>query len=182
MQKETARELDRIIEAAAAGLFAAHDWPVRRRSYEGSSPEPGDASIVASIGFSGDTLCGALALGGTATAFAASLPPEVAREAAREPDRGLLQDWAGELSNQLLGRTKNKLACYGVDVRISVPIIVTGRALHLASGPGERRRYAFEGRDGVVWAALDVLVPPELVLVEGEAPSAGMEEGAFEMF
>ncbi len=74
MQKETARELDRIIEAAAAGLFAAHDWPVRRRSYEGSSPEPGDASIVASIGFSGDTLCGALALGGTATAFAASLP------------------------------------------------------------------------------------------------------------
>ena len=40
-----------------------------------------------------------------------------------------LQDWIGELSNQLLGRLKNKLIPYGCELTLGVPAVIQGSQL-----------------------------------------------------
>lgn len=42
-------------------------------------------------------------------------------------------DWLGELGNQLGGRLKNKMACYGLSPTLSTPVVVSGIGLALSS-------------------------------------------------
>merc|ERR1712146_853533 len=42
-------------------------------------------------------------------------------------------DWIGELANQLLGRLKNKLLSWNVEVALSTPVLVHGAQLSIAS-------------------------------------------------
>lgn len=40
-----------------------------------------------------------------------------------------IQDWIGELSNQLLGRLKNKLLPYGCELTLGIPTVIQGTQL-----------------------------------------------------
>lgn len=46
-----------------------------------------------------------------------------------QPPRSALLDWAGELTNQLLGRFKNKMLAHGLDFQLGVPVTVAGENL-----------------------------------------------------
>ncbi len=49
---------------------------------------------------------------------------------------GLERDWTGELANQLLGRVKNQLRMFGVNVSTDVPTVVDGDQLSIESLEG----------------------------------------------
>lgn len=91
--------------------------------------EPGtdglDNMVAASIGMSGPGLRGALVLMARISFFGASYP----LRGAGPPDDEALADWAGEMSNLILGGLRNRLAVRGIDFSLSTPTVVHG--LHL---------------------------------------------------
>lgn len=177
MRHETAQELDQLIESCTTSLFDAHNWSVR--SCATAMRESMDRSIVASIGFSGDVLRGALLMSASQEAFRKSVPPEVTVPGTRDA----LFDWAGELLNQLLGRFKNQLGRYRVDVLASTPVVVFGQELsHVLGGPMYRRDYAFASQTGTVGVTLAMIVPEDFVLTISDETSGGIAEGEIELF
>jgi CheY-specific phosphatase CheX len=80
--------------------------------------------LTSVIGFAGHGVAGALALWASngSIAFLA----EVAHAQSAE-------DWLGELSNQLLGRIKRKLAPYGAVFDLGTPVVVAGEKLRVMS-------------------------------------------------
>src|SRR5207237_7934785 len=114
--------------------------------------EPGilpthDIAYAGVIGFTGTVLRGTLVLAPTRTLLERShmgMPCE-------------FRDWAGELANQLMGRIKNQLRTYDVEVHVTTPVIIKGQ--YLASVPrGEQSLHTFAASPGnvSVWLAADV--------------------------
>jgi hypothetical protein len=83
---------------------------------------PREETLVAAIGFRSPCLSGELVLLAPPSFVEVVLPREV-RE--RRPSARIAADWVGELANQLVGRLKNKLLGYGVDVALGTPRAVT---------------------------------------------------------
>lgn len=108
--------IDNILFAATTGLFKAYGLPLTE------APASGDgaaAPLCAVIGFSGKALTGALMI-------ATDLEPiESSRPTPQTTDR----DWIAELSNQLLGRVKNRLLGFGVEVYATTPIVLRGERI-----------------------------------------------------
>jgi chemotaxis protein CheX len=88
----------------------------------------GDDTIVASVGLAGQDFRGALIVHAPPEFFARSYPPSLNRVQVSE---AAMIDWAGEISNQLLGRLKNRLGRLGLDFAISTPTVVRGDNLTL---------------------------------------------------
>lgn len=89
-----------------------------------SSAHVADDPTVGVIGFTASKLRGNLAL---------LVPAAVIRATQSGSDP---MDWTGELTNQFLGRLKNKLIGYGVALEISTPLVVAGLSLRLQEPPG----------------------------------------------
>jgi chemotaxis protein CheX len=84
----------------------------------------GDRRQIASvIGFSGWQIKGSLTVSSTGEFFAETRP--VAGGGAN-PAPEVLADWAGELTNQLLGRLKNKMLAHGLDFQVGIPAMLFG--------------------------------------------------------
>jgi chemotaxis protein CheX len=93
-----------------------------------SLPIPG--MMLAMIGVAGEEFRGALVTLARPDFFRAIYPPELRRGAIGEEQ---LVDWAGEVSNQLLGRIKNRLCSVGLYFNVSSPTVVRGDALTLSA-------------------------------------------------
>jgi CheY-specific phosphatase CheX len=124
MSKEASHveRIEAIAADACESLFA--DYGVRLERIVGNSEEPLAFLICAVIGFSGKHIRGTLVLAST---------QELLDRAS--PLRPLVQtrDWIGELANQLLGRAKNQLLRYGVEIYLNLPALLRGE--HLAPVP-----------------------------------------------
>ncbi len=98
-------------------LFAHYGFPLQLQR----APEPGAPPLAfhGVIGFTGKGLRGRLILGSSTE------PLEGSNPARTVPAR----EWLGELSNQLLGRIKNQLLLYRVELSVSTPLIL--RASHM---------------------------------------------------
>jgi chemotaxis protein CheX len=85
------------------------------------------SSTFAVIGFAGKQMRGSLVLFAYPGVLRASYPTpgEVSEED--------LLGWAGELSNQLLGRIKNKLLTRGITIDLSTPTAMTGHGMRFAT-------------------------------------------------
>jgi hypothetical protein len=126
---------------------------------------------------------------GTGVNLLSILNPEAKLLASLYPSPGgeivpsQLEDWCGELNNQLVGRLKNKLLGYGLKVLVGIPSLVTGQDISALTPPeSETRTYRFTAPDGAMALTLAVIVAPglePLALGAGEAEQA-MKEG--EMF
>ncbi len=96
-----------------------------------------------------------------------------------------LEDWCRELNNQIVGRFKNKLLRYGVEISLGLPVLLSGSDVNAISAPNitVSERF-FESQDSLMTLALSTLVDPELEFVE--QPSAEDEsaplEGSFALF
>lgn len=80
--------------------------------------------LCAVLGFTGDTLRGSVVVVATANALTASNPIAGGSPSA----------WVSELTNQLVGRFKNDLLRYGVDVMMSIPVVLTAKRIVAVSG------------------------------------------------
>lgn len=135
--------LDRIVNRCVEDLFAAYNIGLTPMP----PPDPIDSSdytYMGLIGFTGESMRGTLLLA----------PAALAISNAAWQTRQELRDWVGELANQLLGRIKNQLLRYGVEIYLTMPITIRGT--HLAPvSRGELRPYAFDAAPGTVAVWLD---------------------------
>lgn len=134
----------RLFEAYGVNLVA--DPP-------GMAAELDDLSMVGVIGFTSNQMRGTLVL-------AATDAPLTASNRVMAPAR----DWIAELSNQLLGRFKNRLLSFGVDLQMSTPLSLRGSQLRLVTTERALEPDIFISPNGKVAVWLDVEASPDLVL------------------
>lgn len=124
MSNEMMERLNQLVGAfareAMTELFLAYSLDAEPVSSARVAEDP----MVGVIGFTASKLRGNLAL---------LIPAAVIRATQSGSDP---MDWTGELTNQYLGRLKNKLIAYGVALEISTPLVVAGLSLRLQEPPG----------------------------------------------
>lgn len=146
--RETLRQ---ILVAKAHELFV--DYGV---ACEGvGSVEGGTRELCGILGFTSNHLSGAVVVCATPDAIASSNPI----------GDGATRSWVAELTNQLVGRFKNELLGMGVELVMSIPVVLTASQVmplhHLVSPPA---RLAVGSGFVTLW--LEVEIDPDLVLME----------------
>jgi hypothetical protein len=136
-----------------------------------SSPGSGCKSerlLCGILGFTGDRLCGSVVVSASEAAIAESNPIK----------DGATRDWIAELTNQLVGRFKNTLLRRGVEIAISIPVVLTAAQLiPLPQNHADPIRLDVGGGSFAIWleieAAADLTLsdpdPESMVAAEGEA-------------
>jgi len=96
----------------------------------------------------------------------------------------ILQDWGGELANQLLGRLKSRLLAHGVTILLGTPTTVSGLDLRVRSLPGELHFAPSWLRAGADWLVvrLDAVATGEVTLSNSPEPAAAAKEGDILLF
>jgi CheY-specific phosphatase CheX len=156
-----------ILATKAIDLFV--DYGVTCREVE-TLPEAG-RQLCGILGFTGDRMCGSVMVSATHDAIASSNPI----------GDGATRGWVAELTNQLVGRFKNALLRGGVDVAMSIPVVLT--ATQLTPMPQEEvqpTRLALGAGSITIWLELEA--DPTLELAEPTADSAIAAEGEAMLF
>lgn len=165
--------LDSVLEDASVALFTSVGLSPSRVLLPAHTAD----DMGASIGFAGRELRGALVLISTRKLVTLALPPEVQDRTSDEQ----LADWMGELTNQLLGRIKNKLLAYGIELAMGTPAVMLGSDLSRKDRHrGIRRQFAFLHGEEPLSVCFDAVassqalvltvpsVPPTSTIVEGD--------------
>jgi len=160
------QELRGILSSKATELFA--DYGVAC-TVETTAPLT-SSQLCGILGFTGDRLCGSVVIAATVDALAASNPI----------GDGATRGWVAELTNQLVGRFKNELYRGGVEVAMSVPIVLTATRLTPLGQEGSEPIRLLVA-NGVVAIWLEIEADPTLVLAE-PSPDTMMAEGDAMMF
>jgi chemotaxis protein CheX len=146
--------------------------------HEQQAIAPSDAdTIVASIGLAGSDFRGALVVHAPPAFFQRSYPPSLKRTVVSD---AAMVDWAGEISNQLLGRLKNRLCQLGLDFAISTPTVVRGDKLTLNATAAASVRHGLRVGDARADVVLNIAQdagkpllpakgPAQVASLEGEA-------------
>jgi hypothetical protein len=138
MNEESLGRLDEILTVATRQLLEANNLTIEPAEAHAPDPAP---SYAASIGFTSDMGAGALVLVVPQAIVRRSFPQSLQGADANQDQ---LTDWAGELANQLLGRLKNKLIPHGLEIHLSIPIVVLGCSMeHGRATPAILRRLHF---------------------------------------
>lgn len=98
------------------------------------------------------------------------------RAASASTDVNDLRDWVGEMTNQLLGRIKNKLLGHGLELLLSTPTVVYGCAVDIPR-EGRRIRSGFSSKRGNICAFFDYVVTDDLAFT-AEATIVAADEGS----
>jgi len=140
-----------------------------------------DEALAAVIGYSSPEMKGSVTVISTKSLLRKSHPNLQMEMPVGEQD---LEDWIGEISNQLLGRMKNKLLKFGTTLAMATPSILMGRSL-ISRQPkdGSRLSFRFESELGALAVTVDVVLSPGYVFQAKEAISSTAEkEGASILF
>lgn len=135
--------------------------------------EPATSSrlLCGILGFTGDKLCGSVVISASEDAVAASNPI----------GDGATRAWVAELTNQIVGRFKNGLFRVGVEVAMSIPVVLSAAQItplphtHLAPV-----RLAVAAGAVTLW--LEIEAQPDLELSEPTEDSSIAPEGEAFMF
>jgi CheY-specific phosphatase CheX len=169
----TARFID-IVETVApkacVELFATNGVrlvrPGRRRNQ--SAPPPLNRATVAGVvGFAGAEIRGTVVIVSTFSLLAAARPKALGGmlSESSSSDWILVRDWAGELANQLLGRITNRLAHFGIALRASTPVALSGHALAYARPASkDTRPFVFTWENQQIWFWFDAVYDKSLKL------------------
>jgi CheY-specific phosphatase CheX len=146
MNAESLSRIDSFLSSAIAELFASHGLSLKEIEYRGQGI---DVPFASTIGFTSAQLVGVLVLTLCRDLAERSLPANLKNgEVADE----IIADWTGELSNQALGRLKNRFYSSGVEITLSTPTVFAGKELRHFSQPSViYRSIMFEG-DGILLA------------------------------
>lgn len=110
---DTSLSLQAILANASEQLFSSYGIDVAAQN----APNPDGDQVVGRIHFAGQRMTGNLTIGLDRKQLQKSLP-------FRTNTDEELEDWARELSNQLMGMVKTELAEYDVHVLLSLPLNV----------------------------------------------------------
>lgn len=136
-------------------------------------------------------LCSVLSVTGEGIRLVSILQPEIELLKNLYPgDRDNLsqqdiEDWCGEINNQLAGRIKNKLLDRGCEVMLGLPSLVVGKDIEAVQPKDASVRQTTFFTSGGRIAVLGVArIDPEFMLMPvGAAQSAGvMREGEISLF
>jgi CheY-specific phosphatase CheX len=156
-----------ILAEKATELFA--DYNVTCSSVDDTIDD--SRQLCGILGFTGDRLCGSVMISATQEAIACSNPI----------GDGATRGWVAELTNQVVGRFKNALFRGGVEVAMSIPIVLT--ATQLTPLPQDKNyptRLAVGAGFMTIWLELEA--EPGLELSEPNADSMIAAEGEAMLF
>jgi hypothetical protein len=143
------------VNEACLSLFEDYALPLQPTA---ARDLPDDSSLLycGVVGFSGEQMRGTLLLATSREPLGRTSPSTDAS----------LREWIAELSNQMLGRIKNKLFAHGVTIHLSTPIVLRGQ--HLAPlSRTELVPFAFvcEGGQVCVWFDAELAANVDLTAV-----------------
>ncbi len=164
-------QLDDLVFDCCQELFAAYELAVEPRPRE-SFPPTERLAFCSVMGFGGKPMRGALVLATTKEPLEQTLPGGADSQ----------RDWICELSNQLMGRVKNRLLALGVDIHLATPAGLSGD--NLSAAPAKLRApQVFEVANGFVcvWIDCEYVDGFELPRAEVSAEPA-MPEGEALLF
>jgi len=162
-----------LIECATALMSACGTTVVFDPAGEQAhTPQDG---FLAVIGFVCPQMRGSLVLSANHGILRSSCP---VRTSGVEIDPDTLQDWAGELANQLLGRLKSRLLAHGVTIQFGIPTTVSGLELRVRSCTGLRPStplwlYSTSSHSDWVVVRLDILLAEESPISLSQIPNPG---------
>jgi CheY-specific phosphatase CheX len=169
MQSPNDEVIERCVSDSCVGLFQDYALPLERVK-EGALK---DAALLfcGVVGFTGEQIRGTLLL-------ATSSEPLGRTSPMRDSS---LREWIAELSNQLLGRVKNKLLAHGVTLHLSTPVVLRGQ--HIAPlSRAELVPYAFACDGGYVCVWFDAEVIPGIDLTQMVSTEGLITEGETTFF
>jgi hypothetical protein len=165
----------------ARDIFAAYSVSFGDELPEGAPPESREGKLAAVIGFTGDSMRGALAFVASERLLRVLYPIP-----SQQPSEAELSDWAGEFVNQLLGRLRNRLLPRGVEIHVSMPKVMAAAHLRLTGTATAQacnlRFYSGPERSQVeLW--FDALIAPgvDLATIVPSAPEP-IKDGAHLFF
>lgn len=157
--------MDQYLTDVAVELFAAYDVPIEPCATPAEDGLRQETYCMASIGYVGEGVKGALIL--TATRAAAEAWTSAA--GGLESD---LVDTVGEFSNMLLGRLKGRLLQRGIPISLATPRTVVGTGHPDTTLPGKSSWHFFEGCGWHLGTRLDATFEPEFQRLQTHAEPA----------
>jgi hypothetical protein len=136
-----------------------------------ASPPHALRRLCGILGFTGERLCGSVIISATEDAVAASNPI----------GDGATRGWAAELTNQLVGRFKNALFRGGIEVAMSIPVVLTAAQL-VPLGVSAPAPMQLTVGPGSVTLWLEIDAEAGLALQEPSADAAIAPEGEAMLF
>jgi chemotaxis protein CheX len=127
MNEDDRATLAAVVVEIFRRTLAPRDEPFEVVLVDADGVDPA-STIVASVGLADPDMKGALAVVAPLSFFRETYPLEPSTSAVTDED---LADWAGELTNQLLGRLKNRLAQLGLNFSIGAPVVIKGDHLRV---------------------------------------------------
>lgn len=137
--------------------------------FPGEAPDECSRPILCSgvVGFSGPGLRGSAVLSMSHEPLVRSMPV-----------LGSVTDWLSELSNQLVGRIKNKMLARGAVVYVTAPVVLRGS--HLVPQPrAELNPLLYYSEPGNILLSVEVETSPDFVLAQ---PEEVVQEGELLLF
>ncbi|MEO6952086.1 MAG: hypothetical protein ABI321_09750 [Polyangia bacterium] len=155
MKTTLASLFEHYLQRCSAELFA--EYGVELTPHDGESPGSVSDGVAGVIGFAGENIKGSLLLGTTSAVVRSTYPVSTANGA--EPGSSALVDWTSELSNQLLGRLKNRLLLHDVSFIMSTPVSLAGDHLrHPKLASANQRSVSLRAPTGIVVVSIEAEV------------------------
>jgi chemotaxis protein CheX len=127
-------------------------------------PPVSPSEMVSVVGFTSGEMRGNLAIAATYDFF------ESTNVISAQPTEEQVRDWAGELSNQLLGRIKNRLLAYDLVLAMGTPMVITGLRMDVGKRrTGIAERQAYLSSKGSIEAWFEATVESGFVLEKNES-------------
>ncbi len=160
--------LGKVVAECVEKVFDAYDTALESVDIA----DPGH-EVVAVIGYAADEVRGGLALG---------ITNDLAKRTMPTPDTPLY-DWAGELANQILGRVRNKMLSYKLDIQISTPVVLHGLGVQVAPPGHEGVKVAsYKSGTDVVQVLLEARFEQGFELPEKNEEEGAVDEGEMLLF
>jgi CheY-specific phosphatase CheX len=172
MNPQSLSRIDGFLTSSVKELFASLGLTLKETEYRGQGI---DVPFASTIGFTSPKLVGVLVLTASRDLVARSLPANLK---SGNPSDAIVADWTGELSNQALGRLKNRFYAVGIEIALSTPTVFAGKELrHFFQPSAIYRSIMFEG-EGAILAELQAdcaqgLEIGEEIRGEKESPPEG---------
>jgi hypothetical protein len=115
MRNPENRPIDDLVFDCCRELFSAYELDVHPRS-RSEFPSPEELALCGVMGFGGKEMRGALVLAATREPLERTNPGGLTSQ----------RDWICELANQLMGRVKNRLLSYQVEIHLATPAGLSG--------------------------------------------------------
>jgi CheY-specific phosphatase CheX len=124
------KPLTEIITEAISSFAQINGLPFDAGSMKVTAAKDRPTDLAGHIGFTSDQMKGSLTLLCDMKFLEKTYPASSDGQKAEDTE---LKDWLGEMANLLLGRTKNILLEYGINLSLGTPTIITGKEINFDS-------------------------------------------------